>query len=250
MDEPTPDTARPDLQTIGILGGMSSASTVTYYQRLNSGVNDALGGHHSADVLLSSVDFGVVESCIREDRWDDAGAYLAEKARGLEAGGADFVIMATNTMHRVVPAITDALSIPFHHIVDATAHAAKTDGVHTVGVLGTKPVTEEPFYRERFDENGLDVVMPDAEGRQLVHDVIFDELTKGIVSDEAREAYLTVMDDLVDRGADGIVLGCTEIELLVSDSDFDRVPLFDTTDLHVQRALELSLPEEAPVPTP
>ncbi|WP_435363009.1 aspartate/glutamate racemase family protein [Haloarchaeobius sp. DYHT-AS-18] len=251
MAEPnTPTADKPALQTIGILGGMSSESTVTYYQRLNSGVNEALGGHHSAPVLINSVDFGVVEGCIRDGRWDDAGEYLAERARELESGGADFVVMATNTMHRVAPAITDALSIPFHHIVDAAADAAIDDGLDTVGVLGTKPVTQEPFYRERFAENGLDVVLPDADACQVLHDVIFDELTRGVITDESREAYLDSMDDLVDRGAQGIVLGCTEIELLVSDDDFSRVPLLDTTELHVQRALELCLPDEVATPTP
>ncbi|WP_435361176.1 aspartate/glutamate racemase family protein [Haloarchaeobius sp. DFWS5] len=250
MTDAPPATDTPNLQTIGILGGMSAESTVTYYQRLNAGVNEALGGHHSAPVLISSVDFGVVEACISDGRWDDAGAYLAEKAQGLEAAGADFVIMATNTMHRVTPAITEAISIPFYHIVDATADAAHAASVETVGVLGTKPVTEAGFYGDRFEENGIDVVLPDAEARHRLHDIIFDELTQGIITDESREAYVDIMADLVDAGAEGIVLGCTEIELLVSEEDFDRVSLFDTTDLHVQRALELSLSEEIPTPTP
>ncbi|MFC6784471.1 aspartate/glutamate racemase family protein [Halobaculum halobium] len=227
--------------TVGVLGGMSSQSTVEYYRLLDDGINEALGGHHAADLAIRSVDFGQIERYIAEERWDEAGAFLADAARDVEAAGADFVVMATNTMHRVAPAIEDALSVPFVHIVDATAEAIGADGIDTVGVLGTAAVMNGDFYADRFADYGIDVITPDDEARTLVDDVIFEELTSGVIRDASREAYLRIIDDLVDAGADGVVLGCTEIELLVTQSDRPEVPLFDTTALHVERAVEYSL---------
>jgi aspartate racemase len=236
-----------DRPTIGVLGGMSAASTAEYYRGLNERVNDALGGHHAAEVVVYSVDFGTVEPLIAADRWDEAGARLADAATALESTGADFVLVATNTMHRVAPAVEDALSVPLVHIVDVTAEAARERGIDTVGVLGTRPVMDGGFYRERFADHGVEVVVPDERDRDRVHDVIFDELTHGVVTDDSRAFYCDVMDDLVDAGAEAIVLGCTEIELLVDEADFDRVPLLDTTALHVERAAELHLGER-PLP--
>jgi len=227
--------------TVGILGGMSSQSTIEYYRLLDEGINEALGGHHAADLVIRSVDFGEIERFIREERWDDAGAFLADAARDVEAAGADFVVMATNTMHRVAPAIEDALSVPFVHIVDATADAIDAAGIDTVGVLGTAAVMEGDFYAERFADRGIDVIVPDDEDRTLVDDVIFEELTGGVIREESRNAYLRVIDDLVEAGAEGVVLGCTEIDLLVEQSDRPGVLLFDTTALHVERAVEYSL---------
>jgi aspartate racemase len=227
--------------TVGVLGGMSSQSTIEYYRLLDEGINDALGGHHAADLAIRSVDFGAIERFIREERWDDAGAFLAAAARDVENAGADFVIMATNTMHRVAPAIEEALSVPFVHIVDATADAIDDAGIDTVGVLGTAAVMEGEFYAERFADRGIDVMVPGSDDRALVDDVIFEELTSGVIRDESRAAYLRVIDDLVDAGAEGVVLGCTEIELLVDQSDRPGVPMFDTTALHVERAVENSL---------
>jgi len=227
--------------TVGILGGMSSQSTIEYYRLLDEGINEALGGHHAADLVIRSVDFGEIERFIREERWDDAGAFLADAARDVEAAGADFVVMATNTMHRVASAIEDALSVPFVHIVDATADAIDAAGIDTVGVLGTAAVMEGDFYAERFADRGIDVIVPDDEDRTLVDDVIFEELTGGVIREESRNAYLRVIDDLVEAGAEGVVLGCTEIDLLVEQSDRPGVLLFDTTALHVERAVEYSL---------
>jgi aspartate racemase len=231
----------PDSPTIGLLGGMSATSTVEYYRELNARVNDRLGGHHAAEVVIHSVDFGEIEPLIHGDRWDEAGELLADRATRLEAGGADFVLVATNTMHRVAPAIESALSIPLVHIADVTADAANAAGLDTLGVLGTRPVMEASFYRDRFADYGIEVAVPDAEGRELIDSVIFEELTHGVFTDDSRDAYREVMDDLVDAGAEGVVLGCTEIGELVSTDDYDRVPLLDTTDLHVQRAVELQL---------
>ncbi|WP_277554016.1 aspartate/glutamate racemase family protein [Halobaculum limi] len=227
--------------TVGVLGGMSSESTHEYYRRLDAGVNNARGGHHAADLVIRSVDFGEVERFIREDRWADAGRFLTSAAADIEVAGADVVVMATNTMHRVADEIEAALSIPFVHIVDPTAAAVAAAGIDTVGVLGTAAVMEGDFYADRFADHGIDVVVPDSEVRRLVDDVIFEELTRGVVRDESKQAYLDVVGDLVKAGAGGVVLGCTEIEMLVDQSDRPDVPLFDTTALHVERAVEVSL---------
>ena len=233
-----------DLQTVGILGGMSSQSTIEYYRLIDEGINEVRGGHAAGELLIRSVNFAEIERCIRSGQWERAGEYLAAAAQDLEAGGADFVIMATNTMHRVAPQITAALSIPFFHIVDVTAEAVLAEDIQTVGVLGTKPTMEAPFYRERFAEHGIEVVVPDADAREAVDTIIFDELTKGIVRDESRETYLSVVDALAEQGAAGLVLGCTEIDLLIEQADRPAVPMFDTTALHAERAVERCLGEE------
>ncbi|QSG05919.1 aspartate/glutamate racemase family protein [Halapricum desulfuricans] len=237
--------ATDDLRTIGVLGGMSSESTITYYRQIDQGINDALGGHAAGEVLIRSVNFAEIERFIRTEQWDTAGDYLAQAARGLEAGGADFVVMATNTMHRVAPAIERAISIPFVHIVDVTADAIRTAGIETVGLLGTRPTMEASFYRDRLAEHGIDTVVPEPTDREAVDAIIFEELTDGIVTDESRERYLDVVDDMVAAGADGVVLGCTEIELLIEQADRPDVPLFDTTALHVERAIAHGLGERA-----
>jgi len=232
-------TAR--LRTIGVLGGMSSESTVEYYRLIDRGINDVRGGHSAGDVVIRSVDFADIERFIRTDQWEEAGDYLARAARQLEAGGAECVIMATNTMHKVAPRITEALSVPFFHIVDVTADAISAAGIGTVGVLGTQTTMEDPFYRERFAEHGIDVVVPGPSDREAVDDIIFEELTDGVIRDESRSTYLDVIDWLTEQGAEGLVLGCTEIELLVEQADRPGVPMFDTTALHVERAVEWSL---------
>ncbi|MFC7095859.1 aspartate/glutamate racemase family protein [Halobaculum marinum] len=227
--------------TVGVLGGMSSESTREYYRLLDERINDVRGGHHAADLVIRSVDFGEVERFIREDRWEAAADFLAAAAADLEAAGADLAIMATNTMHRVAADIDAALSIPFVHIVDPTAEAVAAADIDTVGVLGTAAVMEGEFYADRFADHGIEVVVPDAEDRCLVDDVIFEELTSGVIREESRAAYLRVIDDLVADGAEGVVLGCTEIDLLVDQADRPSVPMFDTTALHVERAVEMSL---------
>lgn len=227
--------------TVGVLGGMSSESTVEYYRGIDEGVNRAVGGHAAGDLLIRSVNFADVRGFIQAEAWAEAGAYLAEAARDLVAGGADFVVMATNTMHRVAPRISDAISVPFVHVVDAAAGAILDAGLDTVGVLGTAVTMADPFYRDRFAEHGVDVVVPEAHHHDEIDRVVFEELTRGEVRDESREYYLDRIDDLVDAGAEGVVLGCTEIELLVDQSDRPATPLFDTTAIHVERAVEYSL---------
>lgn len=225
------------LPTVGVLGGMSSQSTVEYYRLLDAGVNDALGGHSAAEILIRSVNFAVIEQWIRRGDWEAAGEFLADAALDLEVAGADFVLLATNTMHRVAPAITDALSVPFLHIVDVTAAAIHDADLETVGVLGTSATMEGDFYRERFADHGIDVVVPDAPAREAADRIIFEELTHGDVHDESRATYLDIVDDLVDAGAEGIVLGCTELDLLLAQSDRPTTPFFDTTALHVDAAV-------------
>jgi aspartate racemase len=237
------DTHAPDdaLRTVGVLGGMSAESTTHYYERLNAGVNDARGGHTAAPVVVNSVNFGDVEPMVREERWDDAGAYLGDHAARLDAAGVEFVVMATNTMHRVADDIAAALSVPFVHIVDPTADAIREHGIDTVGVLGTQATMAGDFYRDRFADHGIETVVPDADDREAVDRIVFEELVHGEVRDDSRARYRDAIDALRDRGAEGIVLGCTEIEMLIDDGDVPDLAVFDTTDLHVQRAVELCL---------
>jgi aspartate racemase len=229
------------LNTIGVLGGMSSQSTIEYYRQLDDGINDVRGGHSAGDLLIRSVNFAAIEQYIHTEDWDAAGSYLCEAATDLEAGGADAIILATNTMHKVAPQIVDAVSVPFFHIIDVTADAILDAGIDTVGVLGTETVMTDPFYRDRFAEHGIEIVVPDEASREAVDRIIFEELTRGEVRSESRETYLEVIDEMVTAGADGIVLGCTEIDLLIDQADRPDVPLFDTTALHVERAVEYSL---------
>jgi aspartate racemase len=231
------------LRTIGVLGGMSSESTIAYYRGIDRGINDALGGHAAGDLVIRSVNFGDIERFIRTEQWEQAGEYLAAAAAELEAAGAEFVVMATNTMHKVAPVIIDAISVPFVHIVDVTAEAIDEDGIETVGLLGTQTTMEASFYRDRLADHDIDVVVPDSSGRETVDKIIFEELTDGVVRAASRGNYLEIIDGMVAAGAEGVVLGCTEIEMLVEQADRPEVPLFDTTALHVKRAVELGLGE-------
>lgn len=229
------------MKTIGVLGGMSAVATGEYYRRLNDGVNAVRGGHAAADVVIYSVDFAVIEGCIRTGAWDRAAEHLADRARRLERAGAEFLLLATNTMHRVAEQIEAAVDIPFVHIVDVTADAALADGARTLGLLGTAPVMAPGFYRDRFTGHGLDVLVPAAADQALVDAVIFDELTRGVFTESSRREYRRVIVDLVARGAQGVVLGCTEISLLITPADVPGTVLHDTTALHVDRAVQLSL---------
>lgn len=229
------------MRKIGLIGGMSWESTAEYYRLLNEGVRDALGGLHSARVVLTSVDFAEVEEMQAAGRWDEAGALLAAEARGLEAAGAEVVLICTNTMHRVADAVASATSVPLLHLADATARAVTAAGLTTVGLLGTAFTMEQDFYRGRLAEHGLTVLVPDATDRTLVHGIIYDELCVGRVEDTSREVLLAVAQRLLDRGAAGIVLGCTELELLATPGSLGAVPLFPTTRLHVAAALRFAL---------
>lgn len=228
------------MKTIGLIGGMSWESTASYYRLINQAVKERLGGLHSASLLLHSVDFAGIEQLQRAGDWDAAGAQLAQAARGLEAAGAGALLICANTMHMVAPAIASAVQIPLLHVVDATAAAVRQAGVRRVGLLGTRFTMEHPFYFERLQQQGLDVLLPDADGRALVHRVIYEELCQGRLLAGSRDDYRRVMAALVAQGAEGIVLGCTEIALLVDATDA-AVPLFDTTELHAQAAVNWAL---------
>jgi aspartate racemase len=228
------------MKRIGLLGGMSWESSIEYYRLVNEITRDRLGGLHSADCLLRSVDFAEIELLQREGRWEEAGGRLAAEAGALAAAGAELLVLCTNTMHKVAAQITDAVDIPFVHIADTTAHAVRAAGLQTVGLLATGYTMEQDFYVGRLrDMHGLEVLVPGDGDRRIVHDVIYDELCVGVVRDESREQYRRIMGELAQRGAQGILLGCTEIDLLVGPQDAP-VPVFDTTRLHAERAVELA----------
>jgi aspartate racemase len=229
------------VKRIGLLGGMSWESSSEYYRLVNEATRDRLGGLHSADCLLRSVDFTEIEALQREGRWDEAGARLAAEAAGLAAAGAELLVLCTNTMHKVADAITDAIDVPFVHIADTTAEAARARGLQTVGLLATAYTMEQDFYVGRLrDRHGLEVLVPDEADRQIVHRVIYEELCVGVIEDGSRAEYRRIMDALAERGAEAILLGCTEIDLLVGPED-SPVPVFDTTRLHAERAVDLAL---------
>ena len=228
------------MRLLGVLGGMSWTSTAEYYRLLNEGVAARLGGLHSARLLLHSVDFAPVAELQHAGDWDGAALVLAEAARGLERAGAQGLLLATNTMHKVADEVAGAVSLPLLHIADATAERVRAAGHRRVGLLATAFTMEQDFYTSRLREHGLDVVLPDAAQRPDVHRVIYDELCQGVVRGQSRERYREVMADLVTRGAEAIILGCTEISLLVGEQDAS-VPLFDTTAIHVEDALDWML---------
>lgn len=228
------------MKTIGLIGGMSWESTVTYYAMINEAIRARLGGLHSAKILLYSVEFAEIERLQHEGRWDDAGALLADVARRLESAGADFLVICTNTMHLVAPRIEAAVKIPLLHIADPTAAEVQRRGIATVGLLGTRFTMEKDFYRTRLERAGLRVITPAEGDRELVHRVIYDELCLGRIEEPSRDAYQEVIARLVAAGAEGIILGCTEIGLLVRPEDAP-VPLFDTTALHAHAAAEMAL---------
>jgi aspartate racemase len=228
------------MRTLGLLGGMSWESTIPYYRIINERVRDALGGLHSAKLVLHSVDFAEIEALQHAGDWDTAGTLLAEAARGLRMAGAEALVVCTNTMHLVAPAIEAAVDIPLLHIADATAQRIRSAGCTRVALLGTRFTMEQAFYRERIEAAGIAVLTPDPAQRERVHRVIYDELCLGRTLDASRDDYRAIMSDLVARGAQGVILGCTEIGLLVGEGDAD-VPLFDTTRIHAQYAADWAL---------
>lgn len=229
------------VKLIGLIGGMSWESTVPYYRLINQSVQQRLGGLHSARIVLYSVDFDDIERCQREGDWQSAGNLLADAARILEGAGAGLLVLCTNTMHKVAPAIEAAVGIPLLHIADATGESVRRQGHTCVGLLGTRFTMEQAFYRDRLRErHGLDVLTPEDSDRAIVHEVIYQELCRGQVRPESRQQYRRIIEDLVARGAQAVILGCTEISLLV-DQDDAAVPLFDTTRIHAGQAAEWAL---------
>jgi aspartate racemase len=228
-------------KVIGLIGGMSWESSAEYYRLLNQGVRARLGGAHSARILMWSFDFAEVEALQHTGRWDQAAALMADAARRLERGGADLLLICTNTMHLMAEQVQAAVAIPLLHIADPTAGRIQAAGLHRVGLLGTAFTMEQDFYRGRLrDRFGLDVLVPDEADRRVVHRIIYEELVQGQVVPASRQAYRDVMARLAARGAEAIILGCTEIMLLVGAGD-SAVPLFDTTALHAEAAVSLAL---------
>jgi aspartate racemase len=233
------------VKTTGLLGGMSWESTVSYYQTINRVVGKHLGGLHSAKILLYSVDFHDVEQLQHAGRWVESGELLSNAARGLQSAGADFLVLCTNTMHRVAPQVESSVSIPLLHIADATAESISSAGLTQVGLLGTRFTMEQEFYRGRLEErHGLKVVVPPERDRESVHRIIYEELCRGQILEISRSEYRRIVSDLVARGCEGVVLGCTEIGLLLQPSDAP-VPLFDTAEIHAERAALYALGNEA-----
>ena len=231
------------MKTLGLIGGLSWESTVPYYTYINQAVKQRLGGLHSARLILYSVDFEDIQQLMHAGNWDGAGAALAAAAQSLEAAGAQGLVLCTNTLHKVAPAIESAVRIPLLHIIDATAAAIAGAGLHTVGLLGTRFTMEQPFYRDRLQtSHGITALSPDASDRAILHRVIFEELCLGRVVDASRSEARRIMGKLVGNGAQGIILGCTELAMLIGPADVS-VPLFDTTAIHAQRAVDWALAE-------
>jgi aspartate racemase len=229
------------MKTIGLLGGMSWQSTVHYYRIINEETARRLGGLHSAKLVMSSIDFAEMEELQHTGQWDEAGEMLAGQARGLKAAGADFLLICANTMHKVAGPVESGSGLPVLHIADATADAVKAAGIKKIGLLGTRYTMEEDFYRLRLvDKHGLDVIIPPADDRGMVNRVIYDELCQGIIRPESKREYLRVIKNMADSGAGGIILGCTEIEMLVTPADFP-LPLFPTTQIHAVAAIDRAL---------
>ena len=229
------------MKTIGLLGGMSWESTALYYQWINELVKEQMGGLHSARIAMVSVDFQEIEELQHKNKWDVSGEILSKAAQGIEAAGADFLVICTNTMHKVAPQIEEAIGIPILHIADATAEEIKKQGMKTVGLLGTKFTMEQEFYAGRLQElHGLKVLIPNQEDREIVHRIIYEELVLGKVKEQSREEYLRIMNKLRDEGAEGVIEGCTEIVMLV-EQKHTEIPLFDTTAIHARKAVEDAL---------
>lgn len=228
------------MKTIGLLGGMSWESTVTYYKIVNETVKKELGGLHSAKVLLYSVDFSEIEKCQAEGDWDKSSVILSTAAENLEKAGADFIVICTNTMHKVVPQIQKSISIPIVHIAEATADELKRHNITKVALLGTKYTMTQDFYKEKLINAGITVLIPDEQGVETINDVIYNELCLGIISQASKKKYLNIVQGLAERGAQGVILGCTEIGMLIQQKDVE-LPVFDTARIHGEKAARLSL---------
>ena len=230
------------MKKIGLIGGMSYESTIAYYEGINREIGERLGGLNSGEILLSSLNFDEIEQCQKEGEWDKAGKILANHARILQGGGADYIFLCTNTMHRCYEAINAAISVPFVHIADATLNELRKHGVQKVGLLGTIYTMTQDFYKRRLIEGGVEVLVPNADEMEAVNEIIFDELCLGKISSRSKEKFLQIIEGLRARGAQGAILGCTEIGLLVSQAD-TAARLFDTTQIHIDAAVNLALGE-------
>ena len=229
-----------NLKTIGLIGGMSWESTVTYYKIINETVKEKLGGLHSAKCILYSVDFQEIEECQANGNWEKSGEILGEAANNLEKAGADFIVICTNTMHKVVNQIKEKISIPILHIAEMTAEKILEKGLKNIALLGTKYTMEQDFYKSKLIEKGINVIIPDKNDIEIINKVIYDELCLGIINSNSKKKFLEIVDKLRNKGAEGIILGCTEIGLLIKNEDTD-VPLFDTAIIHAEQAAIYSI---------
>jgi len=231
------------MKTIGLLGGMSWESTAIYYRAINEGVNNSLGGLHSAKIVMLSVDFDQIEKLQHRGDWEATATLLSEAAKNIQLAGADFLVICTNTMHKVAPHIEGEIDIPLLHIADATGDTLEKNGIKKVGLLGTAFTMEQDFYKGRLiDRYRLDVIVPNKDDREIVHKVIYDELCLGRVEEDSRSEYLRIIDDLASQGAEAVILGCTEIGILVNQND-TNVELLDTTEIHAKKAVEYAICE-------
>ena len=230
------------MKTIGLLGGMSWESTALYYQQINKMVHRKLGKLHSAKVIINSVDFEEIAALQAKGLWQEAGAYLAEQALNLEKAGAECILVCTNTMHKIAPQIEDAITVPFIHIADATAKEIVSQNIGKVALLGTAFTMEQDFYKARLQDHGIDVIIPTEADRKIVHRIIYEELCLGVINPDSRQKYEAIVERLITEGAEGIILGCTEICMLIGEVQFS-VPLFDTTAIHAKEAVSFSLNE-------
>lgn len=228
------------MKTIGLIGGMSWESTVTYYQIINEIVKKELGGFHSAKVLLYSVDFAEIEKCQADGNWDKSADILSAAARTLEQAGADFIVICTNTMHKTVPQIQQSISIPIIHIAEATADELKCHNISKIALLGTKYTMTQDFYKDKLKNAGITVLIPDEQEIEIVNHVIYNELCLGVIRQESKDKYLTIIDHLIRQGAQGVILGCTEIGLLITQEDI-ALPVFDTARIHALKAARTAI---------
>lgn len=228
------------MKTLGIIGGMSPESTTSYYTQINHAINQAKGGNHSAKLIVYSVDFEQIVQCQKNGDWQQAGEILADAGKRLESIGADAILLATNTMHKVADPIIQAINIPFLHIIDATAQAIKTQGLNNIALLGTRFTMQDNFYRDYLNKHQINVIVPNDEQQAEIHRIIFDELCVGFIRPESKQFYLDTIRTLQQQGAEGVILGCTEIGLLIQQADY-HLPFFDTTDLHSKMAIKFIL---------
>ena len=229
-----------NLKTIGLIGGMSWESTVTYYKIINETIKEKLGGLHSAKCILYSVDFQEIEECQANGNWEKSGEILGEAAYNLEKAGADFIVICTNTMHKVVNQIKEKISVPILHIAEMTAEKILEKGLKNIALLGTKYTMEQDFYKSKLIEKGINVIIPDKNDIEIINEVIYDELCLGTINSDSKKKFLEIVDKLRSKGAEGIILGCTEIGLLIKNEDTD-VPLFDTAIIHAEQAAMYSI---------
>ena len=229
------------LKTIGLLGGMSWESTLEYYKMINEGIKEKLGGLHSAKVAMVSVDFEPIEKLQHQGKWDEMAKMLSNDAKNIEKAGADFLLICTNTMHKVATEIENSIQIPLLHIADATAEKLIKEDIKKVGLIGTSFTMEEEFYKGRLEKKyGLEVITPDKKNREIIHKIIYNELCLGKIKEDSKKEYLRIIKELAKNGAEGVILGCTEVGLLVKQSDTD-IKLFDTTQIHAEKAVEMAL---------